>query len=99
TTSGNFQFRSHFPAEKSSIDQTRGCEHALIIGGSKRGALWRTVSPWTPRMEIPIKTIHPFLSAALPFSEVDSSRFIHRQQNQRISTFDSGRTRSTYLEG
>jgi len=37
-TSGNFQFRSDFPAEKSSIDQTRGCEHALIIGGVQKGS-------------------------------------------------------------
>jgi hypothetical protein len=49
-------------------------------------------------MEIPIETIHPFFSAPLPFSEVDSSWFIHRQQNHGISTFDSGLTRSTYLE-
>jgi hypothetical protein len=49
-------------------------------------------------MEIAIKTIHPFFSAALPFFEVDSPQSIHRQQSERISTFDSGRTRSTHLE-
>jgi hypothetical protein len=36
-TSGNFQFRSDFPAEKSSIDQTRGYEHDLMLGGVRRG--------------------------------------------------------------
>jgi hypothetical protein len=29
-------------------------------------------------MEFPIKTIHPLFSAALPFSEGDSSRLIHQ---------------------
>ena len=57
----------------SNIDQTRGCEHDLILGGSPKGSFVAYCQPLDTKMEIPIKTFHPFFSTPLPFSEVDSS--------------------------
>ena len=72
-TSGSFRFGSDFPAKESSIDQTRGCEHDLILGGTLKGSFVAYGQPLGSKMEIPIKTIDRFFPAPLAFSEVGSS--------------------------
>ena len=52
-TSGSFQFRGGFHAEKSRIDQTRGCERGLIILGVQKGSFMAYRQPLDTKNGIP----------------------------------------------